>query len=349
MTSKENETKTRTVGFMGGKYLPLHQGHIYAILDASNQVDTLYVVLSSSKNRDRELCERDGIKYTPSNLRLSWLGKALNNIDNIEIIHVEDDQWDNNYDWEDGARMIKEAIGRPIDFVFSSEPSYGVHFEKYYPNTKHVIVDDKRKTVTVSATEIRRNLYQYWDKLPASVRSHFTKKVAIVGTESCGKSTLVKKLAKFYNTTYVHEVGRDFCEEYSNRLTPEMFNQIAMEHFLLQKTKSEESNKVLFVDSEAVITQFYFDMYFPGSKSSLIEEIVKLQNYDLVLYLEPDVKWVDDGSRFGGETEVRQRNNETLKRMYAERGINFVSISGDYKQRFDTAKSLVDKLFIGEK
>lgn len=344
--SKKYKMEDKTTGFIGGKFLPLHQGHIYVILAAANKVDELYVVLSSSKNRDRELCERDGIKYIPAETRLAWLGEALNNLENIKIIHIEDDQWDADYNWEEGAKLIKKAIGKPINFVFSSEESYGEHFKKYYPEAKHIVVDDKRKTVTISATELRKNLYDNWDKLPNCVKANFTKKVAIVGTESCGKSTLTKQLAKFYNTNYVHEVGRDYCEKYSNQLTKEMFNLIAMDHFMLQNRKAQESNKLLFVDSEATITQYYLNKYLPGEKSDLIEELIKLQNYDLVLFLEPDVKWVADGLRFLGEEKVRLNSNNELKKMFQERGIKFETISGSYSERFDRARELVDKLLI---
>lgn len=337
--------KNKTVGFIGGKFLPFHLGHVYVIIAASNLVDKLYVVLSSSKNRDKELCERDGIKYISAEVRLSWLGESLNNLENIKIIHIEDERWDSDYDWEEGANLIKKAIGEPIDFVFSSEDSYNEHFKKYYPTSKHVVIDDKRKTVTISATEMRKMLYENWEKLPNCVRSYFTKKVAIVGTESCGKTTLAKKLAKFYNTNYVHEVGRDYCEKYSNQLTKEMFNHIAMDHFMLQKKKAAESNKILFIDSEALTTQYYLDMYFSGEKSDLIEEIIKLQDYDLVLYLEPDVKWVEDGLRFAGGEKKRLENNKKLKKMFEERGIKFVSIEGDYSARFNKAKEIVDGLF----
>jgi len=335
----------KTVGFIGGKFLPFHMGHVYAILTASNQVDELYVVLSSSKNRDRELCERDGMKYIPADVRLSWLGATFRDLDNIKIIHVEDEHWDRDYDWEEGANMIKAAIGKPLDFVFSSETSYNKLFKKYYPQAKHVVIDDPRKTVTISATELRKNLYGNWDKLPTHVRPYFTKRIALIGTESCGKTTLTKKLAKFYNTNWVREIGRDYCDKYGNQLTAEMFPLIAMEHYLEQSKKSEESNKILFIDSEAVITQYYLDMYFRGKKSSLLEEIIKLQNYDLVLYLEPDVKWVNDGTRFAGEDVVRKANNEKLKKMYAERKIPFVTISGNYDNRFNRAREAIDKLF----
>ncbi len=315
------------------------------ILEASNMVDELYVVLSSSENRDRELCGRDGIKYMPADLRLSWLGNSVSNLENVKIINIEDDQWDSNYDWEAGAKMIKEAIGKPIDFVFSSEKSYDQHFSKYYPERKHVGVDDRRNTVTISATELRNDLYGNWDKLPSVVRQHFTKRVAVVGTESVGKSTLAAKLAKFYNTCFVHEVGRDYCEKYGNQLTAPMFDMIAMDHYMLQEKMLGESNRLLFVDSDAVITQYYLDMYFNGAKSSLIEEIIKRQQFDCVLYLEPDVPWVHAGLRFAGDDAVRQKNNEALKQMYRDRGVEFVTISGSYDERFNQARRHIDDLF----
>ncbi|MGV8087135.1 MAG: multifunctional transcriptional regulator/nicotinamide-nucleotide adenylyltransferase/ribosylnicotinamide kinase NadR [Candidatus Woesearchaeota archaeon] len=337
--------KTNTIGFIGGKFLPFHLGHVYVILTASSYVDKLYVVLSSSIKRDKELCDRDGIKYIPASVRLSWLGEEFNDMENIKIIHIEDDHWDNDYDWEEGANMIKKAIGKPIDYVFSSEKSYDEHFKKYYPTSKHIIVDDERKTVTISATELRKNIYSNWDKLPNCVKSYFTKKVVVIGTESCGKSTLVKKLAKLYNTNFVNEVGRSYCEKYSDKLTSEMFNHIAMEHFLLQRKKAETSNKVLFIDSDATTTQYYLDMYFSNNKSPLIEEIIKLQNYDLAIFLEPDVLWVDDGLRSSGEENVRIKNNDRLKQMFKERNINFVCVNGSYIDRFIKSKILVDKLF----
>lgn len=335
----------KTVGFIGGKFLPFHRGHNYAILEASNKVDELYVILSSSKKRDRELCKRDGIKYIPADVRLSWLGAAFKDLDNVKVVHMEDEQGDADYDWDEGAKKVRLLIGKPIDFIFSSEKSYGSTFNRLYPEAKHLVIDEKREHVPISATELRKNLYEHWDKLPKEVKPYFVKRVALVGTESCGKTTLAKKLAKLYNTNWVHEVGREFCDRYGNQLTPEMFNLIGMEHFMLQQKKAEESNKLLFVDSDAVITQYYLGMYFKGQKSQLLEEIIKLQDYDLVLHLEPDVKWVEDGLRFAGEDAVRRANNDKLKKMYAERGIPLLSISGDYSERFNKAREAIDALF----
>lgn len=338
--------KTRkSVGFIGGKFLPLHLGHIYAITSASNFVDELYVVLSHSKNRDSYLCNRDGIRYMSKDVRLSWLGKSFNDYENIKIVDVEDNQGVDDYDWDAGSNLIKKAIGKSIDYVFSSEPSYEEFFKKHYPSAKHIIVDSAREKYNVSGTDLRKNIYEHWDMLPDSVKPFFTKRVVVIGTESCGKSTLVKKLARVYNTEYVHEVGRNYCVDFSNQLTPDMFNLIAMEHYLLQEKKVSKSNKVLFVDSEATITKYYLDMYFGNSNSAFIDEVVKFQKYDLAIFLEPDVAWVSDGLRFAGANEIRYNNNVRLKKMFDEVRINYVSVTGNYNERFLKAKGLVDKLF----
>jgi HTH-type transcriptional repressor of NAD biosynthesis genes len=108
-------------------------------------------------------------------------------------------------------------------------------------------------------------------------------------------------------------------------------------------------DKIIFVDSDAVITKYYLNMYFRGNSSRLVEEIVNLQDFDLVLYLEPDVDWVPDGIRFAGEKAIRQKNNFVLIKLFKEKGISYVSICGSYKDRLEKAKELVDLLFLGEK
>lgn len=340
-----------TVGFLGGKFLPFHQGHIYMIMAASNMVDKLYVVLSSSENRDKELCERDGIKYMPAEVRMSWIGRSLNDLDNIEIINIKDDHWNDDYNWEEGANAIKAAIPEKITRVFSSEPEYDKYFSLYYPEAKHVVIDEGRNIVPISATELRKNIYKHWNMLPSSVASFFVKKVVVVGTESTGKSTLVKKLAKFYNTNYVPEIGRKYCEKYKNMLTPAMFNSIAMEHYLEQEKAVEQSNKLLFIDSEAIITEYYLEAYakkegfiFDGS---FLSSIIQLQKYDLILYLEPDVKWVDDGFRFLGDEDERRKNNEYLKWLFAHFGFQYNIVSGSYSERFNQSIELVNSITKG--
>jgi HTH-type transcriptional repressor of NAD biosynthesis genes len=333
----------KTVGFIGGKFYPLHSGHVFAITYASNLVDELYVVLTHSEKRERKLSVKDNFPYVDSSTRLSWLGKLVSEMDNVFIIEIEDDYGVEDYSWEEGAEKIKKEIGKEIDFVFSSEIRYSETFDRLYPNAKHIVIDNERNAVNVSATEIRQDVYGNWDRMPNYVRAEFVKRIAVIGTESCGKSTLVKNLARVFNTNYVAEYGRDICEEYSNFLTKNMFDEIAFKQKVHEIDKVKDSNKVLFIDSEVVVTQYYFNIYFNNEKE-LYNEMAKNQEYDLYLFLEPDVKWVADGLRSQGEEKVREDNNEVLKGMFDELGIEYKIINGDYLNRFNKSFKLVNDL-----
>jgi HTH-type transcriptional regulator, transcriptional repressor of NAD biosynthesis genes len=95
-----------TVGFIGGKFLPLHLGHVYAIVHASSIVDELYVVLSHSEVRDRELCLNTKMNDIPAQICLRWLSQLTKDMPHVKVISIEDDQDNANYNWADGAHFI---------------------------------------------------------------------------------------------------------------------------------------------------------------------------------------------------------------------------------------------------
>jgi HTH-type transcriptional regulator, transcriptional repressor of NAD biosynthesis genes len=336
-----------TVGFIGGKFLPLHLGHVYAIVYASSMVDKLYVVLSHSERRDRELCQNSKMRYIPAQIRLRWLSQLIKDMPNVTVISVEDDQGNEDYNWAEGAHLIKKGIGRPIDYVFSSELEYGVIFEKLYPDAKHVLIDPSRSHVNISATKIRNEgIFNNWGYIPDVVKPFFIKKIVLVGTESCGKSTLTKNLAKLYNTTYVAEYGRTVCEELGGCdgiIVTEDYHKIAYGHKMEEWKAIENANKVVFIDTEVIVTQFYSKLY-NDEHQKVLDEMAKLQDYDLWLYLEPDVKWVNDGLRVHGEENARVQNNHELKTLLKKHDIDYKILNGNYENRLTAAIGYIDEM-----
>lgn len=340
---------TKKVGMFGGKF-HLHNGHIYSLMKSAEMVDHLYVVVSYIEDRDKELYASANLPYADYKQRALWLTQITKDMPNITVLAVEDIKISENgleYAWVEGAKRIKKAIPEKITHVFSSEPEYEPYFKLAYgEDIIHVVTDEGKNTIPISATKIRElGIYNCWEHIPDVCKPFFTKKIAIVGVESTGKSTLTKLLAEYFNTNLVEEYGRIISEEYgngSNFLSVENYKEIVYGHKHLENIAVKTANKALFVDSEAVVTQYYAKMYL-GQEYNFIENVIQNNNYDLYIYLEPDVKWVADGFRTFNDNTVRQETNEILKGMFKKRNIEFVSVNGNYEERFKKSVDIINK------
>jgi len=228
-----------------------------------------------------------------------------------------------------------EALCKCPDYVFSSEAAYDEIFKTLYPNSKSIILDEARSLVPISATALRKNLYANWHYLPKPVKGFFVKKVLITGIESTGKSIMTNKLATYFDTQEVQEIGRDYCVEYKNNLTPELFEEIAMKHYLKQQEMLPFCNKYLFVDSDAIVTLYYLKKYnmLKEKTNALLHSIISLQNFDYVFYLKGNTEWKEDGFRWLKEN--RNKEDAELKAMYDLKNIKYVEITAEtYNDRF---------------
>ncbi|KIL53127.1 multifunctional transcriptional regulator/nicotinamide-nucleotide adenylyltransferase/ribosylnicotinamide kinase NadR [Jeotgalibacillus campisalis] len=338
------------VGMYGGKFYPIHMGHVYSMTRASTMVDELRIIVSYDDEHERNVLLKNAkIPHVPHYTRLRWWTQLTKDLPHVHVHAIEEKQTGQFSDWEFGAKEIRAAVGKEIDTVFSSEDAYTSYFEKLYPEAKHVILDAARQTYSISATRIRmEGIMPHWDMIPAVIKPYFTKKVVIVGTESCGKSTLVRNLANVYNTAYVEEWGRTYYEKIGGCEGITMaqdFPEIAFEHKYYEKEQLKKANKVLFIDTEAIVTQF-FSLAYLGVRQPVLDEVAKLQQYDLWLFLEPDVEWVDDGTRSFGEQQVREENNTLLKSLLEEHHISYHSIQGNYQERLEKSMHYINKLLL---
>lgn len=128
--------------------------------------------------------------------------------------------------------------------------------------------------------------------------------------------------------------------------------EILFQHKQDEKIALAHANKVLFIDTDSLITLYYYKLGFKEQSEKDFETIAtsisNLNNYDLYLFLEPDVAWVQDGTRTYGTDEVRKENNKILKQILKENRIKYETITGNYEERYEKAKEYVNKLLKGE-
>lgn len=335
------------VGMYGGSFDPLHIGHIHDMIRAASMCEELYIII----------CWCEGRESTSKELRYRWIYNNTKHLSNVTIIFIEDkavnkEEYNTDYYWEEGAKDIKNAIGKPIDAVFCGMDYYGTNrFERLYGPESEVVYFD-RTEVPISSTELRFDVYKNWQYIPPICRPYYVKRVLIVGGESTGKSTLAQNLAIAYNTNFVSEIGRDTCEAAGGEEYMDV-NDL-FENFLRQKTEemkaAQYSNKLLFIDTDALTTKFYSQFLLSDIDeiekcNALADAITDMNRFDMVLFLEPTVDFVQDGTRSEKIASDREKYSEQIKNLFDEKGIQYYCIGGDYLNRFNKAKELIENDF----
>lgn len=343
---KAGENMRYKVGMYGGSFDPLHVGHIHDIIRAAAMCEELYVVIS--------YCE--GRESTSKELRYRWILNSTRHLSNIKIIMIEDEavskeEYDTDYFWENGAKDIKAAIGKPIDIVFCGTDYLGTNrFESLYCPESDVHYFD-RKEVPISSTQIREWALSHWDYIPNVCKPYYTCKVLLLGGESTGKSTLAVNLALAYNTNYVSEVGRDTCEYAGGEeyiIADDLYENLLRQKINVMDAQ-KQSNRILFVDTDALTTLFYANFLLSEHSmeqekcEKLAEAIHAINDWDLVLFLEPDVEFVQDGTRNEAIKADREKYSNQIETLLKKYQVEYYKISGSYRDRFDKSKRVIEE------
>ena len=326
-------------GWLTGKFAPLHAGHINLIQQAATQCDELTVVLSHNASRF------DDPKLELKN-RLIWLRQAFRDLSHIKITWVDETgipEYPNG--WAEWAELIKDKIGTDFQVIFTSEEGDVQQYRDHF-KASVTVIDSQRLMVPISGTEIRADPNKHWGMMTSGVRQQYLKKVCVCGQESTGKSTLTKYLAKFFQTAWVEEYGRTFCEvdlcgdEFLLRFND--YGLIAARRYEMELQAAKVANRVLFADTNAVVTNYFCQLY-EGEKNYLASCYEDLEEYDLILFLEADVDWVDDGLRRNPHSNCNNslQLNALIERYGDEK---IIRIGGNYHERLMKAIEAVKEI-----
>ena len=329
-------------GFLLGKFMPLHNGHVYLVEFAKAYCDHLVILVASMPNEP-----------IPGKLRYEWMKKMFNSesctvIWTDEILPQEPKDENDHEFWKIWADEIKKAMyaahrsywDTPTH-VFASE-EYG-HKLAASVGAEFVPVDMARTMHKISGTKCRRNIFTNWKHLPQVVRSHYSKRITVFGPESTGKSTLIKNLGKsFKDNIVVPEYGRVYTETFGADVDQDDIQKIVQGHQASVNAAKSFGRKLIFEDTDPLMSMVWSDM-LTGSHDSWFDNF---NDYpDLYLLCKPDIPWVDDGTRYFPDQKDRDRFFNLCKQILDDRKVNYAVIDGlSYHHRWRLAAEHIHSL-----
>lgn len=166
------------------------------------------------------------------------------------------------------------------------------------------------------------------------------KRIAIVGPESTGKSTMSIALAKHYNVPWVPEYARYYCAALTADCTLEdeinMFHgQVALEESVLATTETD----FIICDTTFLTVKIWSDEMF-GETPQIVLDGLQKSPYDLYLLLDIDLPWQEDPLR--NFPNMREHFMEVWHKELKALNANYLVING-IETRLQNAIDAVDK------
>jgi NadR type nicotinamide-nucleotide adenylyltransferase len=166
-------------------------------------------------------------------------------------------------------------------------------------------------------------------------------RIAILGAESTGKSTLAPALAARYGTLWVPEYLREFVE--THQRVPFEDDQLGIACTQLAReaamAASPDARRFLFCDTTPLLTAVYSRIYWGRVPPALLA-LEAQHDYAATLVAGLDLPWVPDGLQRESE-EVRRQVHECLLGVLRERGIPFTLLEGDLPQRMRQVEQIL--------
>ncbi|MNR79370.1 Trifunctional NAD biosynthesis/regulator protein NadR [compost metagenome] len=166
-------------------------------------------------------------------------------------------------------------------------------------------------------------------------------RVALLGAESTGKSTLAAALASHYQTVWVSEYLREFVEV--QQRTPQAHEQIliATTQIAREDAAAQHAQHFLFCDTTPLMTALYSQFYF-GEVDAALQALALQHRYDFTIVAEPSNPWVADGLQRESDS-VRQEVHRLLLRALDEARIPYLLVAGDTEERLKQVEAYLSE------
>ena len=163
-------------------------------------------------------------------------------------------------------------------------------------------------------------------------------RVALIGPESTGKTTLCRQLAEHFHTCWVPEFAREYISTLNRPYTKEDIIYCAERQLESEEQMKSKANKILFTDTELIVCKVWLLDVF-GECPEWIERKISENKYDLYLLTSLDLPFIEDPVR--ENPFRRQYFFDWYKAELKKRKFRYEIIEGLKEERIEKAVKFI--------
>ena len=232
---------------------------------------------------------------------------ANNTHSNVIVHHLHRDvlqnPWEHDDFWSVWASIVREFVDVNTNDYFVASELYGLDMAKVL-GCNFMPCDIARQTLPIKGTNVRKDLLSYFDQIAPTFQHNLRKTVTIFGAESCGKTTMAKKLAGEMDGWFVPEWAREYLETVGSELTQEKMRAIVAGQSALQRSVQNLTGRpFIFQDTDLFSTLGYYRLWGNGIEKDILSVRSKAlwNKSDLYIVMNDRIPFEADPLRYGGD------------------------------------------------
>lgn len=166
------------------------------------------------------------------------------------------------------------------------------------------------------------------------------KRIALIGPESTGKTTLCEQLSNHFKTVWVPEYSRDYVSKLNRTYTLQDIELCTKKQMEKEDELMQKANQFIFADTELIVAKIWCEDVFNSCPAWIENEIGK-RKFDLYLLTYPDLQFEADPVR--ENPHRRKYFFDLYKSELEKRNFDFEIIRGKGSSRFQNSLEAINR------
>lgn len=167
-------------------------------------------------------------------------------------------------------------------------------------------------------------------------------KLALVGPECSGKTTLAEALSKEWNEPFVPEYSREYLEALGRNYNQDDLLEIAKGQLEREYAIAEDANHFLICDTNTLVVKIWAEVRF-GRAQNWIERQFLEKPYQLyILCGHEGIDWEYDDLRENPDDRIELY--DLYKKALVRAGKQFIEVEGTVEERIAKIKKILKRM-----